>query len=195
MKIVTVSKSIPTLWHCYWLRCLFDSSFVRFRAVIIIFSGRLGDLGNIIFVNVIFGWFLNTFYVLQFSCNAGGNPKYYSKECSKERLLELINAYNFLFYHAWKLAAENNNGVNQQKRIGCSNAWRIPLECVRSCDQKPYLHNERKGGICIKVEFNPQNNISLLQDGYRFFVYSSIMTAVTSCQHTLYIHFCPMFAL
>ena len=24
------------------------------------------------------------------------------------------------------------------------------IECVRSCDQKPYLHNETVGGICIK---------------------------------------------
>jgi len=39
-----------------------------------------------------------------------------------------------------------------------------------ACDQKPYLHNETKGGICIKIEFNPQNNISLLQHGCRFFV-------------------------
>ena len=62
---------------------------------------------------------------------------------------------------------------------------KLPLECVRSCDQKPYLHNETKGGICIKVEFNPQKNISLLQHGRRFFVYSSNMAAVTSCKHTL----------
>jgi len=60
------------------------------------------------------------------------------------------------------------------------------IECVRSCDQKPYLHNEKKkGGICIKIEFNPQKNITLLQDGRRFFVYSSNMVAVTSCEHTL----------
>ena len=59
--------------------------------------------------------------------------------------------------------------------------------CVRSCDQKSYLHNETKGvtRICIKIEFNPQKNI-LLQDGRRFFVYSSIMAAVTSCEHTLW---------
>ena len=36
------------------------------------------------------------------------------------------------------------------------------IECVRSCDQKPYLHNETKGGICIKIEFNPQKNTLLL---------------------------------
>ena len=60
----------------------------------------------------------------------------------------------------------------------------LKQECVRSCDQKPYLHNETKGGICIKIEFNPQKNISLLQDGRRFFVYSSNMAAVTSCEHT-----------
>ena len=59
------------------------------------------------------------------------------------------------------------------------------IECVRSCDQKRYLHNETKGGICIKIELNPLKNISLLQDGRRFFVYSSNMTAVTSCEHTL----------
>ena len=35
-------------------------------------------------------------------------------------------------------------------------------------------------------EFNPQKNISLLQYGRRFFVYSSNMAAVTSCEHTLY---------
>ena len=39
------------------------------------------------------------------------------------------------------------------------------IECVRSCDLKPYLHNETKGGICIKIEFNPEKNISLLQHG------------------------------
>ena len=59
------------------------------------------------------------------------------------------------------------------------------IECVRSCDQKPYLYNETKWGICIKKEFNPQKNISLLQDGRRFFVYSSNMAAVTSWEHTL----------
>ena len=61
----------------------------------------------------------------------------------------------------------------------------VYIECLGSCDQKPYLHNETKGGICIKIEFNPQKNISLLQDGRRFFVYSSNMAAVTSCEHTL----------
>ena len=60
------------------------------------------------------------------------------------------------------------------------------IECVRSCDQKPYLHNERKGGICIKIESNLQKNISLLQHGRRFFVYSSNMAAVTSCEHSIY---------
>jgi len=60
------------------------------------------------------------------------------------------------------------------------------IECVCSCEQKPYLHNETKGGICIKIDFNPQKNIiSLLQDGHRFFVYSSNMAVVTSCEHTL----------
>ena len=47
------------------------------------------------------------------------------------------------------------------------------------------VHNETKGGICIKIEFNPQENISLLQDGCRFFLYSSNMAAVTSCDHIL----------
>ena len=42
---------------------------------------------------------------------------------------------------------------------------RTDVEYVRSCDKKPYLHDETKGGICIKIEFNPQNNISLLQHG------------------------------
>ena len=32
------------------------------------------------------------------------------------------------------------------------------IECLRSCDQKPYLHNETKGRICIKMDFNPQKN-------------------------------------
>ena len=41
-----------------------------------------------------------------------------------------------------------------------------------------------KWGICIKIEFNPQKNISLLQYGRRFFVYSYNMVAVTSCEHT-----------
>ena len=60
------------------------------------------------------------------------------------------------------------------------------IECVRSCDQKPYLHNETKGGICIKIEFNSQENISLLQHGRRFFAYSSNKAAVTSCEHLSY---------
>ena len=59
------------------------------------------------------------------------------------------------------------------------------MECVRSCDQKPYLHNETKGGICIKIEFNPQKKIALFQHGRRFFVYSSNMPAVTSCEHSI----------
>ena len=61
----------------------------------------------------------------------------------------------------------------------------IEVECVRSCDQKPYLHNEAKGGICIKIEFNPQKNISPLQHGRRFIVYSFNMAAVTSCEHSI----------
>ena len=60
----------------------------------------------------------------------------------------------------------------------------LPIGCVRSCDQKPYLHNERKGGF-EKIEFNPQKNISLLQHGRHLFVYSSNMAAVTSYEHTL----------
>ena len=60
------------------------------------------------------------------------------------------------------------------------------IECVRSCDQKPYLHNETKRGICIKVEFNLQKNISLFQDDRRLFVYSSNMASVTSGEHTLF---------
>ena len=48
------------------------------------------------------------------------------------------------------------------------------------------LNNETKGGICVKIEFNPQKNISLLQDGRHFFIYSSNMAAVMSCEHTLY---------
>ena len=59
------------------------------------------------------------------------------------------------------------------------------MECVRSCDQKSYLHNETKGEICIKIEFSPQKKISLFQYGRRFFVYSSNMDVVTSCEHTL----------
>ena len=62
----------------------------------------------------------------------------------------------------------------------------LPIECVRSCDQKSYLCNETKEGICIKIEFSPQKNISLLQHGRRFFVYSSNMAVVTSCEHTLF---------
>ena len=61
---------------------------------------------------------------------------------------------------------------------------KLCIKCVRSCDQKPYLHNETIEGICIKIEFNPQENISLLQHGRRFFVYSFNMAAVTSCEHT-----------
>ena len=60
------------------------------------------------------------------------------------------------------------------------------IESVRSCDQKPYMHNAANGGICIKIEVTPQKNISLLQDGCRFSVYYSNMAAVTSCEHTLH---------
>ena len=62
----------------------------------------------------------------------------------------------------------------------------VSIKCVRSRDQKPYLHNETKGWICIKIEFNPQKNISLLQHCRRFFVYFANMAAVTSFEHTLY---------
>ena len=72
-----------------------------------------------------------------------------------------------------------------KKRAGLRYLTVTPIEYVRLCDQKPYLHNETKGVICIKIEFNPQKNISLFQDGRRFFVYSSNMAAVTSCEHTL----------
>ena len=37
----------------------------------------------------------------------------------------------------------------------------------------------------MKIEFNPQKNISLLQDGRRFVVYSCNMAALMSCEHTL----------
>ena len=46
------------------------------------------------------------------------------------------------------------------------------------------MHNETKGEICTKIEFNPQKNIPLLQHGRRFFFYSSKMATVTSCEHT-----------
>ena len=58
-------------------------------------------------------------------------------------------------------------------------------ECVPSCDEKPYLHNEIKGGICIKIQFNPFKNISLLHDGRHFFVYSSNIASVTSFKRIL----------
>jgi len=38
----------------------------------------------------------------------------------------------------------------------------------------------------MKIEFNPQKNIPLLQDGRRSFVYSSNMAAVTSWEHSYY---------
>ena len=50
------------------------------------------------------------------------------------------------------------------------------IECVRSCDKKPYLHNETKGGISIKIEFNPQKNISLLQHDLHVVVLASYIT-------------------
>ena len=62
-------------------------------------------------------------------------------------------------------------------------ANRVVTSWASNGDQKPYLHNET--GICMIIEFNPQKNISLLQDGRRFFAYSSNMAAVTSCEHTL----------
>ena len=42
-----------------------------------------------------------------------------------------------------------------------------------------------KGGICMKIEFNSQKNISPLPDGSRFIAYSSNMAAVTLFGHTL----------
>ena len=66
---------------------------------------------------------------------------------------------------------------------------KLLIECVHSFDQKPYLHNQTKGGICIKIEFNPHKNASLLQHGRRFFVYSSNMAVVSSCEHTLLFQF------
>lgn len=27
----------------------------------------------------------------------------------------------------------------------------VEIECVCSCDQKPYFHNETKGSICLKI--------------------------------------------
>ena len=95
-----------------------------------------------------------------------------NKTYKPERLLRAVNSKPSnlkLLFKVHLLLAEN----------------RKEIECVRSCDQNPYLHNETKGGICIKIEFNPQKNISLLQHGRRFFVYSSNMAAVTSCEHTL----------
>ena len=73
---------------------------------------------------------------------------------------------------------ENHDQSNGDHWLASS--IRFSIECVRSCDRKPYLHNETKGEICIKIEFNPQKNISLLQDGRRLFVYTSNMAAVTS---------------
>ena len=81
---------------------------------------------------------------------------------------------------SFKGQATKHRTVNM---VYCNNFQAI--ECVHSGEQKPYLHSETKGGICIKIEFNPQKNLSLLQDGRGFFVYSSNMAAVTSCKHTL----------
>ena len=44
---------------------------------------------------------------------------------------------------------------------------------------------KQKEEFHIQIEFNPQKNISLLQHGRRFFVYSSNMAAVMLCEHTL----------
>ena len=56
------------------------------------------------------------------------------------------------------------------------------------------MHNETTEGICIKIEFHSQKNISLLQDGRRLFVNSSNMAAVTSYENTLlwYGHILPV---
>ena len=45
---------------------------------------------------------------------------------------------------------------------------------------------KQKEEFALKIEFNPQKNVSLLQHGRRFFVYSSNMAAVTSCEHSIY---------
>ena len=49
-------------------------------------------------------------------------------------------------------------------KSGCENDLlpEVEIECVCSCDKKPYFHNETKGCISIKIEFDPQKNISLL---------------------------------
>ena len=78
------------------------------------------------------------------------------------------------------------------------------IECVRSCDQKKYLHNEKKRGICINQSLIPKRIFHSFQmvvsfaavfrdvtqhspERNFFFVYFSNMAAVTLCEHTLYI--------
>ena len=51
------------------------------------------------------------------------------------------------------------------------------------------MHNETKGEICTKIEFNPQKNIPVLQHGRCFYGYSYNMAAVASCEHTLLFSF------
>ena len=42
--------------------------------------------------------------------------------------------------------------AKQHIHISQRSCRQIAIECIRSCDQKPYLHNETKGG---KIAFNP----------------------------------------
>ena len=88
---------------------------------------------------------------------------------------------NFVFEwkHLFHLKSPHPSSPNivAKRFVNC-----LFLECVRARDQKPwYLCYETKGGICIKIEFNPQK-----KHGRRFFVYSSNVAAVTSSKHMLF---------
>ena len=70
-----------------------------------------------------------------------------------------------------------------------------PIECFRSCDQQPYLHTKTKGRTFIRMEFNSQKSISLLQNGRCFFVsLHQHGRRVTSCE-ILYTPYSKMAAI
>ena len=78
--------------------------------------------------------------------------------------------------------------IMAQNQQCCSTSYTMghPIECVRTCDQESYLFIETKESICIKKEFNSHRINLLLQCGGLFFVHSSNMADMTSCEHTLY---------
>ena len=72
--------------------------------------------------------------------------------------------------HGSSHKGKQGSDENIKRSRGCYFTNRL---CLLMWPEAIFAKNETKGGICIKIEFNPQKNISLLQHGRRFFSYSS----------------------